>query len=231
MPLQIQTDASLASYVRRNLHLNWPASNMGIFERLATRHVLKTIELKGIAEALGWPGCYGFNRLLQGHTMMAATHVFKGSWDHSYSGRQYVSERERFSEWEAAFCPECVREDLELLGFSYWRRYGAPYVTVCYKHNVVGGGLPSTNTATIISSTPPATSCQAVVQRIDVPSSQRLPSTAPISHYQNLQPGSYASRVRYPPEQDRRWTSGVGSAAGSAKRGFAYSSGDSLAQL
>lgn len=137
MPLQIQPDESLASYVRRNLHLNWRAGNMGIFDKLATRHVLKTIEVKGLAEALGWPGCYGFNRLLQGHTMMAATHVFKGHWDHSYSGQQYVSEGERFSEWEAAFCPECVREDLESLGFSYWRRYGAPYVNVCHKHNVV----------------------------------------------------------------------------------------------
>lgn len=68
---------------------------------------------------------------------MAATHVFKGNWDHSYSGKQYVSEGERFSEWEEAFCPECVREDLELLGFSFWRRYGAPYVTVCHNHNVV----------------------------------------------------------------------------------------------
>lgn len=137
MPLQIQADESLASYVRRNLHLNWRASNMGIFDKLATRHVLKTIEVKGLAEALGWPGCYGFNRLLQGHTMMAATHVFKGHWDHSYSDQQYVSEGERFSEWEAAFCPECVREDLESLGFSYWRRYGVPHVNVCHKHNVV----------------------------------------------------------------------------------------------
>ena len=110
---------------------------MGIFDKLATRHVLKTVEVKGLSEALGWPGCYGFNRLLQGHTMMAATHVFKGDWDHSYSGKQYVSEGERFSEWEAAFCSECVREDLESLGFSYWRRYGAPYVSVCHKHNVV----------------------------------------------------------------------------------------------
>ena len=65
---------------------------MGIFEKLATRYVLKTIEVKGLAEAIGWPGCYGFNRLLQGHTMMAAIHVFKGHWDHSYSGKQYVSE-------------------------------------------------------------------------------------------------------------------------------------------
>lgn len=41
MPLQIQPDESLVSYVRRNLHLNWGARNMGIFDNLATRHVAK----------------------------------------------------------------------------------------------------------------------------------------------------------------------------------------------
>ena len=49
MPLKIQPDESLASYVRRNLHLNWCARNMGIFDKLATRHVLV---LKPVREAL-----------------------------------------------------------------------------------------------------------------------------------------------------------------------------------
>lgn len=69
--------------------------------------------------------------------MMASTHVFKGRWDHAYSGKQYISDGERFSVWDSSFCPECVREDLESRGFSYWRRYVAPYVTVCFKHNSV----------------------------------------------------------------------------------------------
>lgn len=139
MPLQIQPDESLVSYVKRNVYLNWPSEKDGIFERLATRQVLKLIEVKEIAVAMGWPGCYGFNRLVHGHTMMAATHVFKSEWDHSYSGNQYIkgAGRERISVWEASFCPECVREDLQAIGYSYWRRYGAPHVTVCYKHNAL----------------------------------------------------------------------------------------------
>ena len=139
MPLQIQPDESLVSYVKRNVYLNWPGEKGGIFERLATRQVLNLVDVKEIAEAMGWPGCYGFNRLVHGHTMMAAAHVFKGEWDHSYSGNQYVrvADRQRFSVWDASFCPECVREDLQAIGYSYWRRYGSPHVTVCYKHNAV----------------------------------------------------------------------------------------------
>ena len=137
MPLPIQPDESLASYVRRNLHLSWHIDVPLTFHQLGTRHVLKTIELKRLAEAMGWPGCYGFNRLVHGHTMMASTHVFKAHWDHAYSGKQYITEGKRFSVWDASFCPECVREDLKDRGFSYWRRYVAPYVTVCFKHNTV----------------------------------------------------------------------------------------------
>lgn len=137
MPLQIQPDESLASYVRRNLILSWHINVAPAFVQLATRHVLKSIDVKRLAEAMGWPGCYGFNRLVHSHTMMASAHVFKGYWDHSYSAKQYTSEGERFSVWDASFCPECVREDLKARGFSYWRRYVAPYVTVCFKHNAV----------------------------------------------------------------------------------------------
>lgn len=46
MPLQIQPDESLASYVRRNHFLRWHVDIAPIFEQLATRDVLKTIEVK-----------------------------------------------------------------------------------------------------------------------------------------------------------------------------------------
>ncbi|WP_454869808.1 TniQ family protein [Pseudomonas putida] len=137
MPLQIQTDESLTSYVQRNLYLSWHLDVPQTFHKLATRHVLKNTEVKRLAEAMGWLGCYGFNRLIHGHSMMASSHVFKGYWDLSYSGNQYVSRGERFSVWGASFCPECVREDLKVYGFSYWRRYAAPHVSVCFKHNAV----------------------------------------------------------------------------------------------
>lgn len=117
--------------------LSWAKPRAEIFEVLATRHVIRTVEVKRLAAALGWPGCYGFNRLIHNHTLNAACHVIKSDWDVAYSGSQYTSEGERFSEWHASFCPECVREDLKTHGFSYWRRYGSSKVSVCHKHNAV----------------------------------------------------------------------------------------------
>ena len=137
MPLSILPDETLPSYVRRNLLLYWAEPKAEIFEALRTRHVIKTAEVRRLAEAIGWPGCYGFNRLVHNHTLNAAFHVIKSDWDVAYSGTQYLSEGEHFSEWDASFCPECVREDLKIHGFSYWRRYGASKVSVCPKHNAV----------------------------------------------------------------------------------------------
>lgn len=137
MPLSILPDETLPSYVRRNLLLYWAEPKAEIFEALRTRHVIKTAEVRRLAEAIGWPGCYGFNRLVHNHTLNAAFHVIKSDWDVAYSGTRYLSEGEHFSEWDASFCPECVREDLKIHGFSYWRRYGASKVSVCPKHNAV----------------------------------------------------------------------------------------------
>lgn len=137
MPLSILPDETLPSYVRRNLLLYWAEPKAEIFEALRTRHVIKTAEVRRLAAAIGWPGCYGFNRLVHNHTLNAAFHVIKSDWDVAYSGTQYLSEGEHFSEWDASFCPECVREDLKIHGFSYWRRYGGSKVSVCPKHNAV----------------------------------------------------------------------------------------------
>lgn len=105
MPLQIQPDESLASYVRRNLILSWHINIAPAFVQLATRHVLKSFDVKRLAEAMGWPGCYGFNRLVHSHTMMASAYVFKGYWDHSYSAKQYISEGELLA--LTPNCPMC----------------------------------------------------------------------------------------------------------------------------
>jgi hypothetical protein len=75
MHLHIQLDESLASYVRHNLLLRWLVNVAPVFEQLATRHVLKTIEVKSLAVAMDLPGCYGFNQLFQSHPMMAPTHT------------------------------------------------------------------------------------------------------------------------------------------------------------
>ncbi|MFK8331232.1 TniQ family protein [Pseudomonas sp. BJa5] len=137
MLLKIQPDESLTSYVRRNLFLSWYAPGVAVFKELAKRPAFWKAEVQAIASAFGWPGCYGFNRLIHQHTMLAAIYVIKNAQDFSYSENQYASEDFRLCNWDASYCPDCVREDLESLGFSYWRRFCSPHVKVCHKHNTV----------------------------------------------------------------------------------------------
>lgn len=49
MPLPIQPDESLPSFVRRNLLLHWAEPQEEIFESLTTRHVIKTAEVRRLA--------------------------------------------------------------------------------------------------------------------------------------------------------------------------------------
>jgi len=137
MLLQIQPDESLGSYVRRTLFLNRYDANFGAFKFLAARPGFTNSEINLIAESLGWPGCYGFNRLLHHHTPMAAHFVIKYSQEAAYSGKAYGECRAHFDVWDASFCPDCVREDLFKLGFSYWRRLLNPSITACHRHNTV----------------------------------------------------------------------------------------------
>lgn len=137
MLLQIQPDESLSSYVRRNLYINRYDSCQEVFKALAKRPSFWSAEVNTIASTMGWPGCHGFNRLIHNHTLLAATCVIKHDQDFSYSQNQYATEGSRYSDWNASFCPDCVKEDLANLGFSYWSRFCSPSVKVCYKHNVV----------------------------------------------------------------------------------------------
>jgi len=110
---------------------------MEVFIELAKRASFSRAEVKKLASAIGWRGCYGFNRLIHYHTDVAKLFVIKNSQDVSYSGKHYATEEVRYSDWDASYCPDCVRDDLENFGFSYWKRFCNRYVTVCYKHNVV----------------------------------------------------------------------------------------------
>ncbi|WP_442967053.1 TniQ family protein [Pseudomonas sp. URMO17WK12:I11] len=137
MLLQILPDESLGSYVRRTLFLNRYDANFGAFKFLAGRPGFTNSEINLIAESLGWPGCYGFNRLLHHHTPMAAHFVIKHPQEAAYSGKAYGERVSHFEVWDASFCPDCVREDLFNLGFSYWRRSLNPSITACHRHNTV----------------------------------------------------------------------------------------------
>ena len=61
---------------------------MEVFIELAKRASFSTAEVKKLASAIGWQGCYGFNRLIHYHTDVAKLFVIKNSQDVSYSGKQ-----------------------------------------------------------------------------------------------------------------------------------------------
>lgn len=88
---------------------------------------------------LGWPGCYGFNRLLHQNTAYPLQSVIKDPRDISYSGNTYIKDRHWYDRTAqlSSYCPECVREDIRYLGFSFWRRTFPNDVSVCTKHNQV----------------------------------------------------------------------------------------------
>lgn len=137
MILRIQPDESLRSYIERNLHLNW-RNPAGLFESLS-KLSLSSMELRKITAHMGWPGCDGFNRLLHRHTHYPTLAVFKNAQELSYSRSEYLGAGGCYgTDWGGAtYCPECVKEDLQRLGFSYWRRQLHHDLEVCATHNTV----------------------------------------------------------------------------------------------
>jgi len=138
MLLTIQRDESLRSFVERNLYLSWKQPLDRIFKKYpkacpTSRDVIQ------LASMLGWEGCYGFNRMLHYHTDYPLKAVFKNVQDISYSGQDYLGFGSCIgsNRIESGFCPICVREDMSVLGFSYWRRSHCTDLKVCAKHNVV----------------------------------------------------------------------------------------------
>ncbi|MFV3368808.1 hypothetical protein ACNFH5_11610 [Pseudomonas sp. NY15435] len=137
MLLRIQRDESLRSFIARNLFLNWNGPEARAFDRLL-KFSIRTNEVREIAAAMGWLGCFGFNRLLHKHTDYPRYSIFKIKRDFSYSHFEYLRGNKQFesNRVSATFCSECVRDDLASLGFSYWRRAPRSDVKVCPKHNV-----------------------------------------------------------------------------------------------
>ncbi len=91
-----------------------------------------------IADVLGKSDTYGFNRLLHDHTSYSQVAVFPDRSQNSYTRKSYQSGTTRFETecQRAGICIDCVKEDIDSLGFSYWRR-DHRYVKVCAKHNTV----------------------------------------------------------------------------------------------
>lgn len=138
MHFRIQSDESLHSYIDRNIVMNWKEPSAEFFKALS-KSVLRFSEIKKIALAMGWLGCRGFNRLLHFNTDYYQCSVFKNSQNFSYSQDAYISQKV----WKGTkrgvfqYCPDCVREDISLIGFSFWHRSHHAKTSVCAKHNVI----------------------------------------------------------------------------------------------
>lgn len=137
MLLHIQSDESLRSFTARNIFLNWSDPDIKDLDRIS-KFSIRSYEVKALAATMGWLGCFGFNHLLHNHTFYPRYSIFKSNQDISYSHSEYISSLHTYESniEPAAFCPECVKEDLAVLGFSYWRRLFRSDIKVCAKHNV-----------------------------------------------------------------------------------------------
>lgn len=136
MLLRIQPEESLRSFIARNFYVN--RYNPAILElKKCVNFSIHSSDVKAIGKVMEWVGCYGFNRLLHNHTFYPRKAFLHKDEDLSYSEHQYIwSGAYELASTASLFCPECVRDDIESLGISYWRRVHHPSITVCARHNV-----------------------------------------------------------------------------------------------
>lgn len=142
MILKIQDDEALDSFVSRNRFiLRQEIHNEEPF-KLANRNFWRKSDIISVASALGWTGCYGFNKLLHLHTSYFKTAVLVSRAGRAYSGTSYGSgddcHLDVYIQGEKiSLCIECVKSDLEKNGYSYWRRTHQRWCNVCAVHNVL----------------------------------------------------------------------------------------------
>ncbi|WP_413817510.1 TniQ family protein [Pseudomonas sp. P9_31] len=137
MILVIQPEETVRSFVERTLFIKGKYSSEEIFRKFP-KNCPSRANILIIAEMLGWVGCYGLNKMLHRHTNNPLTEAFKNIQDISYSGSEYISYSRCFdsNREPSGFCPVCVLEDIERLGFSFWRRAHCCELKVCAEHNV-----------------------------------------------------------------------------------------------
>ncbi|KRP50780.1 TniQ family protein [Pseudomonas poae] len=137
MILAIQPEETVRSFVERTLFIKGAHSSEKVFRQFPKHRPLRA-DIAIIAEMLGWIGCYGLNKMLHRHTNYPLKGVFKNIQDISYSGDQYIGDSGLYDSNRnpSGFCPVCVKEDMERLGFSFWRRAHCCELKVCAEHNV-----------------------------------------------------------------------------------------------
>ncbi|NVZ21453.1 TniQ family protein [Pseudomonas costantinii] len=136
MILAIQPEETVRSFVERTLFIKGKRSSEDVFRTFPNSP--SRADILTLAELLGWSGCYGLNKILHTHTNYPFTAVFKNTQDVSYSRNEYISYSRCYESIRkpSGFCPVCVAEDIERLGFSFWRRAHCCELKVCAEHNV-----------------------------------------------------------------------------------------------
>lgn len=141
MLLKIQDDEALDSYISRNrLFLRDKLEVEDPFKSLqGDEWLIKDLML--IADLMNWNCFTGFIKLIQLHTIYFRYHLIIDDIEsmllrHSYLKKNkcrfgYVTKRK-----DIAICVECIKSDIERLGYSYWRRSHQDEIRVCATHNV-----------------------------------------------------------------------------------------------
>lgn len=137
MILAIQPEETVRSFVARTLFIKGKHSSEEIFRKFP-KNCASRADILLIAEMQGWIGCYGLNKMLHRHTNYPLQEVFKNVQDISYSRGEYIGQSRCYgsNKTPAGFCPVCVAEDIERIGFSFWRRAHCGELKVCAEHNV-----------------------------------------------------------------------------------------------
>lgn len=141
MLLKIQSDEALDSYLTRTFHI-FPEYRKTInplkIKLTSSSSFWQNQELKLLAQALGWDGCVGYNKLLHYHTDYFESAYIKHSKDKAYSQNFFTSDHSPLMyREEVRLCLECVTSDISKLGFAYWRRSHQSCNEVCGIHNVI----------------------------------------------------------------------------------------------
>lgn len=140
MLLQIQKDEDISSFVSRHYDFYGEAfrvKNPLGFPLAAGRW--RSSSVRALAETLGWKGCHGFNKLLHHHTSYFLNHYLAAPHKNTYSeqlydiSRRYVIGADHSK--PVRICLKCAEEDMDRLGFVYWRAYHQQQVFVCDIHN------------------------------------------------------------------------------------------------
>jgi hypothetical protein len=140
MLLKIQSDEALDSYISRNrLFLRDELEVEDPFKSLqGDEWSIKNLIL--IADLMNWHNFTGFINLVQLHTIYFRYHLIIDDIEsmllrHKYLEKSrcdfgYVTKRK-----DVAICLECIKNDIDRLGYSYWRRSHQDEIKVCAIHN------------------------------------------------------------------------------------------------